>query len=173
VDGRDAPSEVVLVHDVVVDQRERLDHLDRDCGAHHVDGVAVEGRELAEVRAQRVGAGHRLRGQRRHRRTEPLSAGFEDVPRRLVEPLRVLYRQLLVDSGVDELTPLADGLQHPRLLRLARHSASWITLPFCVTCTSRPSFVPCEVARSTYGERPFSVWWAGMRCWGWSASSIS
>ena len=49
MDGAFAPTHVVLVHDVVVGERERVDEFDADRGGHHVDFVPVEARERVVV----------------------------------------------------------------------------------------------------------------------------
>jgi len=107
VDRRHPPAHVVVVHDVVVDERERLYHLDADRRGEHVNRLAGDVGERAVVGRKRWGVGHRLGREEEYRRPEPLASGVEQVAGRPIEPLRMVDRELFTDPLVHELAPPA------------------------------------------------------------------
>jgi len=61
VDRRDAAAQIVVVHDIVVDERERLDDFYAHRRRHHIDLFAIdERRERAIVARKRLCRGERL-----------------------------------------------------------------------------------------------------------------
>jgi len=101
VDRLDAAAEVVVVHDVVVDQGERLDDLDRDRRGHQIYFPAGYRRERPVVGLAGLDIRQRLADQQRGCGSEPFATGFEDVSGGLVESFGLLERQVDIDRVVD------------------------------------------------------------------------
>jgi hypothetical protein len=109
VDSRNATAEIVVVHDVIVDKRERLDGLDRNRRREDIDLLAPRRGKRPILRRHRIDIRNRLGGQKEDRRAQTLAAGIEQIPRSSVESLGFFDRQLLTDRIIYDRPTVGDG----------------------------------------------------------------
>jgi hypothetical protein len=87
VDGRDTPAQAVIVHDIIMDEREGVGHLER------------KGSMQEFIRTPGF---HRICCKHHHRRAEPFSPGTKQVGGGLVQIARLIDK-IPVDHVIDHL----------------------------------------------------------------------